>query len=242
MPIKNNDNKVIKHTTKHELPKLIEIIKKKSDDDDDDDQEIDFDFFSHKKKEQNKVYRKDNHIYFYDNVTQDTIQKLIDIMDGIKNEHKTVRYKCQISKYKISFPEYYLHINTTGGDLYSGFLAYDYLSSCNFKLNTVSEGYTISAGTLMFMAGKKKYMRPNSLFLIHQLSSFMHGMMKNVEINDENKNCKVMMNKIINIYINNLNNNILTRKKLVNILKHDRFLDVDKCMYYGFVDEVYYDS
>jgi len=73
---------------------------------------------------------------------------------------------------------------------------------------TVIDGFVASAGTLIALAGEKRYM------LIHELHSGMWGKM--TEINDEYCNLKRLMKHIIKIYVNNTN---LTKSNLTEILK-----------------------
>ena len=70
--------------------------------------------------------------------------------------------------------------------------------------------------------------------LIHQLSSSFWGKMD--EIEDEYKNLEDMMKKIKEIYIDHTN---IPKKELSDLLKHDLWLNSDKCIKYGLVDEVW---
>jgi len=230
-------NKIEKKTIKNNP--FLYLFKKKDNNDDEND-DADSQPLLDNKKEDKRVFIKANHIYFNDDVSKESVQALIDIIDNIILKNKKIEFENSLNGIKMQFPEYYLHINTAGGDLHAGFLAYDKIKNCELTINTVSEGYTISAGTIMYMAGNMRYMRENSMFLIHQLSTYLSGYMTYAGLTD-NKICsKLLMDKIKKIYIDNARNNILTVRKLNRILSRDRFWDVAKCIEYGLVDEIYY--
>jgi ATP-dependent protease ClpP protease subunit len=70
--------------------------------------------------------------------------------------------------------------------------------------------------------------------LIHQLSSGVWGKMN--EITDEYNNLTNLMKRIKSIY---KKHSKLTPKKLEKLLKHDLWLDSNKSIKYGLVDELY---
>jgi ATP-dependent protease ClpP protease subunit len=98
----------------------------------------------------------------------------------------------------------------------------------------VIEGATASAGTLISIVCKKRFIRQNSHMLIHQLSSECWGKM--AEITDEFQNLSELMEKITNMYIKYTN---LPPKKLKKLLKRDLWLDAEKSIKYGLVDDYY---
>jgi ATP-dependent protease ClpP protease subunit len=70
--------------------------------------------------------------------------------------------------------------------------------------------------------------------LIHQLSSSCWGKMS--EIEDEFKNLTELMDKITKIYKEKTS---IPKKELAELLKHDLWLDSDKSIKYGLVDEIW---
>jgi len=82
--------------------------------------------------------------------------------------------------------------------------------------------------------GEKRYVRPNAYMLIHQLSSGCWGKMS--EIEDEFKNLQELMDKIKEFYKENTK---IPKKELTELLKHDLWLNADKCIQYGLADEVW---
>ena len=132
-----------------------------------------------------KITRENNHIYFHAEVDRDNIFELVEFirkceLDNIINAHKLNLDEIPI----------YLHINSFGGSVFDAMTAIDVIQSCKVPIHTIIEGATASAGTLMSVVGKKRYMRPNAYMLIHQLSSGCWGKMS--EIEDDFQNNKVI--------------------------------------------------
>ena len=99
---------------------------------------------------------------------------------------------------------------------------------------TYIDGFAASAATLISVVGEKRYIRPNAHMLIHQLSSGSWGKMQ--ELEDDFENNKGLMDKIIDIYRENAK---IPKTKLKEILKHDLWWNVDTCMRYGLIDELW---
>lgn len=122
-------------------------------------------------------------------------------------------------------------------------MAYDYIKSSNIPIYTVAEGEAVSAGSIMFMGGKKRFMTETGFLLIHQLSGGNYGTFENLKDDFENDN--LLMIKIKNIYMNNLiktkdnKSTLLTEKDLEEILTHDIYWDLNTSIKKGFVHEKY---
>lgn len=170
-----------------------------------------------------------NHIYFYAEVDRDTIRELI---EGLRSaEEFCLKTKRQMNLKKVPI---YLHINSYGGCIFSALNAIDYIEACNVPVYTIIEGSTASAGTLISVCGKKRFIRPNAHMLIHQLSSECWGKMS--EIEDEVSNLKAITVKLKNIY---KEHTTIPKNELKRILKHDLWLNSDQCLEYGLVDELW---
>ena len=70
--------------------------------------------------------------------------------------------------------------------------------------------------------------------LIHQLSSSYWG--KFAELEDEFKNLTELMKHLKQIYVENTD---IPKKKLVELLKHDLWLNSDTSLEYGLADELW---
>jgi ATP-dependent protease ClpP protease subunit len=182
------------------------------------------------------VYLEENHLYFKTDVNSDSVNKMCSLIRKYSRSIKELQMHAKIAT--IDPKPLYLHLSTYGGDLYQGFLGYDYIKGSKVPIYTVVEGFNASAGTIMSMGGKKRYMTQSSVMLIHQLRTVVGG--KFNEIEEDYENCKEDMERIKNLYFKECRGK-MTKKQISEELKHDRWWDVDKCIKKGLCDEIYSD-
>ena len=208
------------HMSKAKDKKVEESVNKKGEESDDDEDDED---------DETKIYKENNHIYFYSEITRNSISKLNTLI------RKAEEY-CIVTALRLRVDEIpiYLHIYSNGGYIHSAFAAIDVIKSCKVPVYSIIEGATASAGTLISIVCKKRFIRPTAYMLIHQLSSECWGKMS--EITDEYTNLSNLMNKITDIYTEYSK---LTPKKLEKLLKHDLWLSSNKSIKYGLADELY---
>ena len=96
--------------------------------------------------------------------------------------------------YSVEPPKIYLHISSFGGSVFDALTAIDVITSCKVDVYTIIDGASASAGTLISVVGKKRYIRPNAYMLIHQLSSGCWGKMN--ELEDDFKNNKNIIKEL----------------------------------------------
>ena len=180
-------------------------------------------------EEEVKIYRENNHIYFYADIDRNTISKLNILL-------REAEEYCVITTLKlhIDIIPIYLHIYSNGGYIHAAFSAIDVINSSKAPVYSIIEGATASAGTLISIVCKKRFIRPHAYMLIHQLSSEIWGKMD--AMMDEYKNLTQLMKRITDIYIKYSS---LNPKKLNKLLKHDLWLDAKKSIKYGLADELY---
>lgn len=186
-----------------------------------------------------EVSNFDNHIYFCGTVTETSINKLIKLINKKNIEYKKEMetnkpVKSELYQYKIEPKVIYLHITSFGGSLLACMAGIDAIENSDVPIHTIVEGYAASAGTLLSIHGKKRFMTKNSFMLIHQLSSGVSGQMNKIE--DNFNNCKAFMDRIKSLYTSKTK---LKDDELDNILRHDSWWALDKCLEKGLVDEVY---
>lgn len=174
-----------------------------------------------------KITRENNHIYFYAEVDRQNIFELIELIRKCELDNIVFAHKTCVEDIPI-----YLHISSYGGLLFDAFTAIDVIQSCKVPVYTIIDGPTASAGTIISVVGSKRFMRPNAYMLIHQLSSSSWGKMS--ELEDEHQNNTMLMKRIKEIYTEHAS---IPKKQLAEILKHDLWWDLQKCMDYGLVDE-----
>jgi ATP-dependent protease ClpP protease subunit len=164
-------------------------------------------------------------------VDRDSVHELIECIREMELYCEQMKRQMNLKKVPI-----YLHINSYGGCVFSALNAIDYIQSCKVTIYTVIEVADASAGTMISVFGKKRYMRPNAHMLIHQLSSSCWGKMQ--EIDDEYANLKQLMVKIRSIYAERTT---IPKKQLRRMLKHDLWFNLEDCIENGLVDEIWTD-
>lgn len=193
-----------------------------------------------RKKE--KVYRRDNHIYFNCGVSNDSINSLAKLIHEVEEEFEELKNELQQKNKLVSFEKLepkpiYLHITSFGGSLFAGFRGVDIIKNSKIPVYTVVEGYAMSAASQMAVAGKKRYMTENSYILIHQLRSYNEsGTFE--ELKDNFTNNKSLMKRIIDIYYEHTHKKI-TKKQIETALRRDLYWSYDYCQKHGFVDGLY---
>lgn len=207
---------------------------------------INDDIFSFLEGAKKNVFKDNNHIYFRCDVTPQNVNTMMDLIVEYNRRHDQACLT-NTSSFIIAKP-LYLHISSPGGCLHSGFLAYDYIKQSRIPIYTVAEGHVASAGSIMFMAGRQRFMTSSSYILIHQLQIYHRGGSSETfhNIRDNSENCSDMMARLISIYLSNIHQHpdtdpedVLTQKSLERFLSHDKNWDFDTCKRYGFVDELY---
>ena len=183
-------------------------------------------------KDNQKVTKVNSHIYYYAEVDRNSIFTLSELIRKAEKENLNVA-----QNFSVEPPCIYLHISSFGGSVFDAFTAIDVITSCKVDVVTIIDGATASAGTLISVTGKKRYIRPHAYMLIHQLSSGSWGKM--AELEDDFANNKKLMAKIKDIYKEYTE---VPKKELNEILKHDLWWESDICLKYGLVDGLWEES
>ena len=180
---------------------------------------------SHSKE---SCYTLNNHIYFNDDITMQSVTNLNRSIRELQNELIIMGVKNGIDP-----PPIKLHITTYGGLVHAAFSAIACIKTSKVPVHTIIDGYAASAGTLISVCGARRYINRHSSMMIHELSAGVWGRMSVMEdqIEDMNK----MMTKLKEIYTSHSN---LTSKQLDKILKKDSDWYADECLEKGVVDEI----
>jgi len=174
------------------------------------------------------IYSFNNHIYFSDNITLKTAFQLCKQLRILETSLKMEAISTQ------NEPEIYLHITTDGGCVSSAFSIIDCMNNLKVPVNTVIDGDVSSAGTIISIHGKKRYVGENSYVLIHELRSGCWG--KLAYIDDTYKNCIKVQEHINNIYLTKTK---ITKKMLNNLLIKDIQFNSKETIKMGVADEIY---
>ena len=172
-----------------------------------------------------------NNVYFYGDVNSKNILKLNTLLDELSVEilGRWVKFNSVGGPDRIK-----LFINSGGGDVFSGLSCMDHISTLSIPVDTVIDGLAGSAATFICMGGKKRYIRRNSIVLIHQMSTEFWGTFENLK--DEMKNSEALMTIITNIYKEKTQ---LPRKKIKEIFTREIYLTSQEAIQYDIAQEYY---
>lgn len=180
-------------------------------------------------EEESKIVRENNHVYFYSEVSRESIFQLNILLREAEKFVHTTSFDLNVKNIPI-----YLHINSFGGSLYDAYAAVDVIKNLRVPIYSIIEGCAASAGTIISVVCNKRFIGKNAHMLIHQLNSKMWGKMS--EIEDEYKHLNELMKQIKRLYGEYTK---ISKKELTELLKHDIWLNPQKCIEYGLVDDVY---
>ena len=179
--------------------------------------------------DESKIDRENNHVYFYSEVSRESIFTLNVLLREAARFVHTTCFDLNIKSIPI-----YLHINSLGGSLYDAYATVDTIKNLRVPVYSIVEGCAASAGTIISVVCDKRFICENAYMLIHQLNSSMWGKMS--EIDDEYKHLNELMKQIKQLYGKYTK---IPNKELNELLKHDIWLTQEKCIKYGLADAVY---
>ena len=174
------------------------------------------------------VQTNNNNIYFFGGLTKESSKSLKDALQELINTSLLFE-----NQFKTKSPPINLHIQSEGGSLLHSMYIVDMIHNSPITINTYVDGFAASAATLLSVSGHKRFMSENSLMLIHQLSSSSSG--KYNELTDDMDNFNTFMDIIKKIYYKHSK---ITPNELNELLKHDLWLNSQKSLEYGLVDEI----
>ena len=172
---------------------------------------------------------ENNNIYFYGPITSESCKELSEVLTLLDTNAKIFSVN-----FGVPPPTINLHIQSEGGALMNAFYVVDLINNLETPVHTYVDGYVASAGSLISVMGKKRFMTKNSFILIHQLSS-SSGEGKFDDLDDNMENLNKFMDTIKNIYLQKTK---IPVDNLKNILEHDLWMDSKECLELGIVDEI----
>lgn len=173
----------------------------------------------------------DNHVYFYDDVTESTILRLI-------QQLKETDLRLRVERIQRDLPDSFsipikLHISSFGGSLLAALNAYDHIKQSRTPIHTYIEGYACSAGTILSVAGEKRFIMPNAYSMIHQFTTLSWGTYE--QFKDDMKLNDDLIERLRQIYVKNSK---MKLKEVTKLLKHDTWFNSKETLEKGLVDEI----
>ena len=177
----------------------------------------------------NGVEQDENKVYFYCPVGDREVLELNKLIRRLDKEMQVIGLT-----FNIPPPPIELHIQSEGGSAFAGIAAYDCIKACKTPVHTYIDGCAASAATLLYLAGKRRYLYNNSFMLIHQISTSVLGG-KFEEFKDELKNQEKIMHTVKKIY---LETSKMSEEELTELMKHDLWMESETIIKNGFADEI----
>jgi ATP-dependent Clp protease protease subunit len=170
-----------------------------------------------------------NQVYFYDDVTKQSIFDLNRNLDCVAKNLLMVTLSYNL----VEAPPIELYISSDGGEVFSAFSAVDRIKNSRVPVHSYVEGVAASAATLLSVVAHKRFIRKNSFMLIHQVSGGLWGNF--AQFKDEIYNLELLMKFIKDIYLSHTK---FTEEELDKLLNHDIYLNAEQCLEKGLVDEI----
>lgn len=174
------------------------------------------------------IFKKGNHIYFYDEVSILNNLKFTRLLNELDRQQQV-----QLHLGEITEPTIHIHINSPGGSLLDGFSMASSVLACKSKTISYAEAIVASAATLPLVCCNERNIQKYCYVLIHQLSSGFWGTYENFL--DEQSNLDNLMDQLCELYHKHTK---VPKKKLRDILKHDLYWNAETCIKYGVVDNM----
>jgi len=122
-------------------------------------------------------------------------------------------------------------INSDGGFVDVGFDIYNFLKSLGVPITTIGQGTVASIATVIFMAGSKRIVRPNTKFMIH-LPIISMEYANSLEVEDALKIIKQTENEAVSFYAKELG---LNKEAIYPLLRNETWLTEEQLINLGFV-------
>lgn len=193
------------------------------------------------------IFRTGRAIYFACDVTHASCHKLIQMLKEAEAEavHELAAANVERIALQKRFPALkitaevtpiVLHLTTYGGIIHAAFAVIDVMSSLKVPVHTVVSGYVASAGTLISVAGAKRFIGCNAYMMIHELRGGCWG--RFAEVREQGLNLSKLMTHITAFY-ESKSRGKLVGAALASILARDLDWDAHECVENGLADALY---
>ena len=175
---------------------------------------------------QNNICRDGNVIYFFSDVTCESVISLITHVK--KANLDAIRHSISPSEARV-----YLHIHSDGGDAYAGITAMEHIRCNPVKVVCIANGFVASSASFLLISGHERWAFHHSNILIHQLSTMMVG--KFEDLKDDMKNSTNLMSLMKDMYKRKTR---IPNKKLKQFFKKDVILSAKESLNMGIVHKL----
>jgi len=170
-----------------------------------------------------------NELYFYNDVNVESALVLNKTLSDLSRQLLIAKITFDLQE----TPHIKLHINSDGGEVFGALSIIDRIQSSKVPVHSYAEGLVASASTLISVSCHKRYIRKNTILLIHQVRSWFEGTYE--DFNDEKQNMDLIMKIVKDIYLKHTK---FTEEELNQLLKRDIYLNAEDAIKYGLADEI----
>jgi ATP-dependent Clp protease protease subunit len=129
----------------------------------------------------------------------------------------------------------YLLINSEGGDVHSALAIHDIIKSISAPVYTVGSGQVMSAGSLIFAAGDKRYSFPHTWFMLHSIS-FSFSDVSRFSLDAQAKHSNIICDQVYELYAKYSKK---TKEQIkMDLEAGDVLLDAQGALSYGILDKI----
>ena len=143
--------------------------------------------------------------------------ELIDVISQVRKQPEATGFK--------------VHIKSEGGRVDVGFDIYNYLKALGLPIVTIGEELVASIATVIFMAGNKRIVNPNTEFMIH-LPMGGIDFATAAEMEDYTKQMKQAETEIVGFYTKELG---ISKEAVFPLLRNETWLSNEQLLSLGFV-------
>jgi ATP-dependent Clp endopeptidase proteolytic subunit ClpP len=170
-----------------------------------------------------------NELYFYNDVNVESALVVNKTLSDLARQLLIAKITFDLQE----TPHIKLHINSDGGEVFGALSIVDRIQASKVPVHSYAEGLVASASTLISVSCHKRYIRKNTILLIHQVRSWFEGTYE--DFNDEKQNMDLIMKVVKDIYLKHTK---FTEDELNTLLKRDIYLNAEDAIKYGLADEI----
>ena len=170
-----------------------------------------------------------NELYFYNDVNTESALVVNKTLSDLARQLLIAKITFDLQE----TPHIKLHINSDGGEVFGALSIVDRIQASKVPIHSYAEGLVASASTLISVSCHKRYIRKNTILLIHQVRSWFEGTYE--DFNDEKQNMDLIMKVVKGIYLKHTK---FTEDELNTLLKRDLYLNAEDAIKYGLADEI----
>lgn len=154
--------------------------------------------------------------------------------EKIESETSANHFREELAKYP-DVKQINIYINSYGGSVFEGTAIYSQLKRHLANKTVYIDGFACSVASVIAMAGDKIIMPRNTMMMIHNAWNIAIG--NATQLRKAADDLDTIMEGNRQAYLQKSNGKI-TEEKLVELLEAETWLTADKCLEYGFCDEI----